>query len=667
MDTRLGQTPLDTAIHRRDLAEVAALVTSPRFSEDYPEAVQEIGGMLNFAARDSDARFLKSALRLLRASGIRLNTDCQPRVSFWDDRRYTLVGYAVTSRPDNEAIRLLVSLGAQPNRIFCNHDFEFLPWHVAYEAGHDNTVRLLKALGAGGVAAPVNDLVRLVQLARPARLRRRLATLDAQARERLVATEGATGRTPLAAALEVAQQNARRSSASTSNLHASLCMLEMLVREDRGRRWGGYEDAAGLSFMLGDTELWELVRGALPDGGLSPHRLAEWAGAGPSVARGSDSVGALLIAFDALGRTPDAASWTKRIARSAWFGTDADGEADLDALTDALEQEATGEAEALDVTVRVASMVAVTDETVAGRRLTEQVDVSEELHWGDARVRVPLLGRAPGDFVEENIYSRVRGRPPRGLIGIVDSRPLPTLPGPTCEQREALIFVHGYNVTLSQAVRRTAQLAVDIKASADPWAFCWPSGGRFLAYGSDADMVTAAGEALAQLVSGLSQHYEAVHVYAHSTGARIVEVAAGHFVNTDRIGELIFSAADIDERAFVRTVRKLHARCKRTTSYSSAHDWALCLSRLLRFARRPRAGETIPDLALLPQSARATDLIDASSVACRGALGFASVGHFYYASVREVLEDLHELLQGQPAQHRQHPRRQLLPRPHWKL
>ena len=54
---------------------------------------------------------------------------------------------------------------------------------------------------------------------------------------------------------------------------------------------------------------------------------------------------------------------------------------------------------------------------------------------------------------------------------------------------EALIFVHGYNVTFEDAARRTAQVAYDIKFGGVATFYSWPSNGQTLTYSWDEESV----------------------------------------------------------------------------------------------------------------------------------------------------------------------------------
>jgi hypothetical protein len=55
------------------------------------------------------------------------------------------------------------------------------------------------------------------------------------------------------------------------------------------------------------------------------------------------------------------------------------------------------------------------------------------------------------------------------------------------DQASAMIYIHGFNVAFDEALRRTAQLSVDIGFSGAPILYSWPSRGQLTWYRSDQD------------------------------------------------------------------------------------------------------------------------------------------------------------------------------------
>jgi esterase/lipase superfamily enzyme len=77
------------------------------------------------------------------------------------------------------------------------------------------------------------------------------------------------------------------------------------------------------------------------------------------------------------------------------------------------------------------------------------------------------------------------------------------------KQKEALVFVHGYNVTFEEASRQTAQLAYDLGARGVPILYGWLSQGKLAGYLVDETnvewTVPHLRDLLAQLAPGLGR------------------------------------------------------------------------------------------------------------------------------------------------------------------
>ena len=52
-------------------------------------------------------------------------------------------------------------------------------------------------------------------------------------------------------------------------------------------------------------------------------------------------------------------------------------------------------------------------------------------------------------------------------------------------EREAFVFVHGFNVRFVDALKRTAQLAHDLEVQGPIVSYSWPSRGKLTAYAAD--------------------------------------------------------------------------------------------------------------------------------------------------------------------------------------
>jgi esterase/lipase superfamily enzyme len=88
---------------------------------------------------------------------------------------------------------------------------------------------------------------------------------------------------------------------------------------------------------------------------------------------------------------------------------------------------------------------------------------------------------------------------------------------------ETLLFVHGYNNTLSEAMYRLAQIQTDFDTGMPGVLFSWPSAGDPRGYIYDRDSVLFARDdltaVLRQLTSGPG---DKVFLLAHSMGSSLV-------------------------------------------------------------------------------------------------------------------------------------------------
>lgn len=123
--------------------------------------------------------------------------------------------------------------------------------------------------------------------------------------------------------------------------------------------------------------------------------------------------------------------------------------------------------------------------------------------------------------------------------------------------RNVLVFVHGYNTTLSEAVLRMGQFVEDSGYEGVPVLFSWASGGHLLDYVYDMNSVLVARDDLllgANLIS--KTNAKAVDVLSHSMGNLLTVEAMrqaklnGTLNRTGRLRHVILAAPDIDADLF---------------------------------------------------------------------------------------------------------------------
>ncbi len=235
--------------------------------------------------------------------------------------------------------------------------------------------------------------------------------------------------------------------------------------------------------------------------------------------------------------------------------------------------------------------------------------------------------------------------------------------------QDLLVFIHGYNVDFQSAIRRTAQIAVDLPFEGVPVCYSWPSQGTLLGYTVDENNAAWTQTHLKQFLLDL----------AHQSGARSINVVAHSMGNRPTTGALVeigwqqrqfdsepsplfdrvvLAAPDLDADRFRRDLAPaLTAIAEHVTLYASSDDQALIASKQVH--GYPRAGESGADIVVVP----GVETIDVSGI------DLSLLGHSYYGDAPSMLQDLYQLVRNRlPATQR--PR--LVPRPlgaltYWKL
>ncbi len=245
-----------------------------------------------------------------------------------------------------------------------------------------------------------------------------------------------------------------------------------------------------------------------------------------------------------------------------------------------------------------------------------------------------------GELVDEEFWSQVR----------------------TCvaasDDRDALVLVHGYNVTFEQGLRRAAQVVYDLRFPGAPILYSWPSHGSTTSYPADeANVEWTVPHFRAFLRSTLeATGARRVHVIAHSMGNRAV-VRAVRELDLDslkpgaaELRQLVLAAPDIDAGTFRQLAAEFASKAERCTMYVNSEDRALALSDKIH-GSYPRAGGGGDDLVVVS----GVDTIDAT----HHATDFLS--HSYFAGSSPVVSDLFDIIRNETPPGR---RARLLPEQH---
>lgn len=156
------------------------------------------------------------------------------------------------------------------------------------------------------------------------------------------------------------------------------------------------------------------------------------------------------------------------------------------------------------------------------------------------------------------------------------------------DQRNILVFIHGYNNSLNSALMRTAQFVEDSGFQGVTVLFSWASKHKVLDYVYDMNSALLARDDLIRLF-GLLQETRAdrFDVLAHSMGnfllvetIRQIKIE-GRFNRTGRLGTVVMAAPDIDVDLFASTLSHLDADERRFYVLISKEDNALRYARLI--------------------------------------------------------------------------------------
>ncbi|EMK01215.1 MULTISPECIES: alpha/beta hydrolase [unclassified Leptospira] len=207
-------------------------------------------------------------------------------------------------------------------------------------------------------------------------------------------------------------------------------------------------------------------------------------------------------------------------------------------------------------------------------------------------------------------------------------------------EKKSFIFIHGFNVTFTEAARRTAQIAYDLGFDGAPIFYSWPSKGKVSGYVSDENDIEWTKINLNKfLLDYLSKtNSEKIYIIAHSMGSRVITralmdiIRKNQFDNT-KIKEVILSAPDIDADIFKKDIAPFFLEQKQAlTIYASSKDKALKFSKKVN--GYPRLGDSGAGLVVL----EGIETIDASNV------DTDFMGHSYFAESKSILSDMYYLI-----------------------
>ena len=154
-------------------------------------------------------------------------------------------------------------------------------------------------------------------------------------------------------------------------------------------------------------------------------------------------------------------------------------------------------------------------------------------------------------------------------------------------QRDVLVFVHGYNTNFADAVYRFAQIVYDSGFKGVPVLFSWPSRGELLAYPYDRESAFYSRDFLEANLRGIARDLGGgrMDILAHSMGTLLtLETLRQAAIRGDgafggKLRDVMLAAPDVDLDVFKTQMAQIR---RPVTVFVSSDDRALAFSR--RFA-----------------------------------------------------------------------------------
>ncbi len=170
-------------------------------------------------------------------------------------------------------------------------------------------------------------------------------------------------------------------------------------------------------------------------------------------------------------------------------------------------------------------------------------------------------------------------------------------------EKEAFIFVHGFNNRYEDAVYRFAQILHDSGAYADvaPILFTWPSAGNVFAYNYDRDSANYSRDDLEKLLRFLQNdpQVKTISILAHSMGNWVTLEALRQMAIRDgrvapKVKVVILADADVDVDIAREQIATLGPERPHIVLFVNQNDRALAASKDIW--QRPRLGAIDPNV-----------------------------------------------------------------------
>lgn len=241
---------------------------------------------------------------------------------------------------------------------------------------------------------------------------------------------------------------------------------------------------------------------------------------------------------------------------------------------------------------------------------------------------------------------------------------------------DIIIFIHGYNNNIDDAVLRTAQISYDLESVSDknfiPMTYSWASKDDVKKYLADYDIAEWSVPHLKEFLIDVHSNAKNrnINVIVHSMGNKVFTKALDelHRENKNiKLNQVILAAPDIDAKVFMdNIVPSIKSITNRTTIYLSNKDKTMMLSESIR-TREPRLGrgdKELKELLLLQRwEKEKINLINASNTD----FSLWGLNHSYFAEIESVIFDISNAIKGISIEEREKKDNLIKSEPWWNI
>ena len=191
-------------------------------------------------------------------------------------------------------------------------------------------------------------------------------------------------------------------------------------------------------------------------------------------------------------------------------------------------------------------------------------EAGAQVTYGSCLVNIPVEHHTRGEIEVPSYWWQSRDPRKFFMIDAFTTLELGTFLQ-TLGADDVLLFVHGYNTSLEDAILRTAQLVHDLNFAGKGVTFSWPSLGRSTATDTTRLRTRQSAGALVEVLKqltradGPSGKSRKVHVIVHSMGNRLFLQAARQFELEQNVGDarrifghVALAAPDVDATTLQR-------------------------------------------------------------------------------------------------------------------